>query len=297
MENMFKQGITTIRDMAGNGTALLELREFGEAKEIPYPKVYFAALVVGQDFIDNDPRVLETGGNGTAGKDPWMAMLNDDTDVVQLAQNAKEFGCNALKLYADISSDNAKRIIEEAKNKNFPVWSHGTLFNASPWDIVGSHSFSHYDFFNFVTITPIPTLSEFYGDYTEVFDLSSIQSNKMQEYFDIMKLNNTVLDATLSVYQGADISEQFAHEATKSAFQRGVKIGAGVDRVNEEVGSANDFFLLEEMKLLQEITGMSNMDALKTATINNAEAIGIGQEYGTIEIGKKADLIILNESP
>ena len=39
------------------------------------------------------------------------------------------------------------------------------------------------------------------------------------------------------------------------------------------------------------------MNALKTATINNAKSIGIDDEYGTIEIGKKADLIILNDNP
>ena len=42
---------------------------------------------------------------------------------------------------------------------------------------------------------------------------------------------------------------------------------------------------------------MSRMDAIKTATINNAMAIGIDDKYGTIEIGKKSDLIILNKDP
>ena len=55
--------------------------------------------------------------------------------------------------------------------------------------------------------------------------------------------------------------------------------------------------MLNEIKLIKEITGMSEMNALKTATINNAKSIGIDDEYGTIEIGKKVDLIILKDNP
>jgi imidazolonepropionase-like amidohydrolase len=122
----------------------------------------------------------------------------------------------------------------------------------------------------------------------------------MQSYFDLLKRNNTILDATLSAYSDDQSGEQditkFTHEVTKSAHLRGVEIGAGSDNFNESVTS-NNFLLLNEIKLIKEITGMSEMNALKTATINNAKSIGIDDEYGTIEIGKKADLIILNDNP
>lgn len=44
-------------------------------------------------------------------------------------------------------------------------------------------------------------------------------------------------------------------------------------------------------------TGMSLKSILKSATISNAEAFGIDNEYGTIEKGKTANLIILNKNP
>ncbi len=301
MENMFKQGITSVRDMAGNGIALTELKTLGSEKNNPYPKIYFSCLVTGIDFISGDDRTTDTAGSGTAGEEAWFITLDDNTDVVQLVQDAKSFGCTALKLYADISSENAKRIIIAAKSLDFPVWSHGTLYKASPWDIEGVHSFSHSDFFNYVTDASIPTYLESNSDgFVEDFNLNKINSSEMQSYFDLLKRNNTILDATLSAYSDDQSGEQditkFTHEVTKSAHLRGVEIGAGSDNFNESVTS-NNFLLLNEIKLIKEITGMSEMNALKTATINNAKSIGIDDEYGTIEIGKKADLIILNDNP
>jgi len=43
--------------------------------------------------------------------------------------------------------------------------------------------------------------------------------------------------------------------------------------------------------------GMKNHDILRTATIMGAEAIGYGQELGSLETGKMADLIVLDKNP
>jgi Tol biopolymer transport system component len=43
--------------------------------------------------------------------------------------------------------------------------------------------------------------------------------------------------------------------------------------------------------------GVSNMDVLRSATLRGAEAMGFAQDLGSIEPGKLADLVVLNQNP
>jgi imidazolonepropionase-like amidohydrolase len=76
----------------------------------------------------------------------------------------------------------------------------------------------------------------------------------------------------------------------KLAHNKGVKIRIGTDC--REGGKA----LLSELLLLYE-SGFSIEDILKIATLNGSQAIKIDENYGTIEKGKKADLVIFDKDP
>ena len=43
--------------------------------------------------------------------------------------------------------------------------------------------------------------------------------------------------------------------------------------------------------------GMSNLQALRCATINGAAYLGMDEEIGSLKVGKLADLVILNANP
>lgn len=79
-------------------------------------------------------------------------------------------------------------------------------------------------------------------------------------------------------------------EFYKKSHDKGVKLRIGTDCIKG--GKA----ALSEMILLYEC-GFNVKDILQIATINGAEAINQDAQYGSIEIGKKADLVIFNKNP
>jgi hypothetical protein len=56
------------------------------------------------------------------------------------------------------------------------------------------------------------------------------------------------------------------------------------------------FALIEELETMAEL-GMSNDEVLRAATVNAAEAMDRTAEFGTVAVGKRADLLLLERDP
>ena len=56
------------------------------------------------------------------------------------------------------------------------------------------------------------------------------------------------------------------------------------------------FAYIRELELLRE-AGFHPLEVIRAATLNGAEALGLDDEIGSIEVGKKADIIIIDENP
>lgn len=82
--------------------------------------------------------------------------------------------------------------------------------------------------------------------------------------------------------------------AIRRAFEAGVTIIAGSDSglANFPQGGG-----LEEICTYVEKVGMTPHEALLTATRDATHVIGFGEELGTLEAGKLADLLLLRENP
>lgn len=76
--------------------------------------------------------------------------------------------------------------------------------------------------------------------------------------------------------------------------QGGVLLTVGSDLASPWVIPGVAFH--QELELL-ESAGLSRGDVLSMATRNGAQALGIGGEVGTIEVGKRADLVVLEADP
>src|SRR5437867_8061238 len=77
----------------------------------------------------------------------------------------------------------------------------------------------------------------------------------------------------------------------RSAVKMGVKISFGTDAAVLPHGQN-----AKEFKLMVDL-GMAPIDALKSATANDAELLGIAQKVGTLEKGKLADVIAMPGDP
>jgi len=56
------------------------------------------------------------------------------------------------------------------------------------------------------------------------------------------------------------------------------------------------FGYIRELELLRE-AGFNALEVIQAATINGAEALGLEDEIGSIRVGKKADLVIIDQNP
>ena len=80
-------------------------------------------------------------------------------------------------------------------------------------------------------------------------------------------------------------------EMFHNAIKMGIKISFGTDAAVFPHGQN-----AKEFKLMVDL-GMTPIDALKSATANDAELLGIGQKVGTLEKGKLADIIAMPGDP
>jgi len=75
---------------------------------------------------------------------------------------------------------------------------------------------------------------------------------------------------------------------------RGGRVTAGSD--SGFIFQLYGFGYVRELELLRE-AGFHPLEVIRSATLFGAEALGMDDEIGSVEVGKKADLIIIDENP
>ena len=301
-------GITAVRSMADDLRSVAELSRQSLVGEIPAPDIVYAALMAGPGFFD-DPRTLAVTRGGVPGRTPWMQAIDADTDLVLAVAMARGTGASGIKIYADLPSDTLARIVAEAHRQGIPVWAHAAVFPATPLDGVraGVDVVSHscplaYE------VSPVKPQS--YREWTAVDEavFGDGMPAAMRDLFAEMAAAGIVLDATNRVHvehaegyrqdptgRPPRCSAELTWRLTRQAHLQGVAVAAGTDG---ETGADAPFPALhEELEMLAGPVGMAPADVLAAATRVAARALGQDGEMGTIEAGKRANLLFVRGNP
>ncbi len=316
LQTALKNGVTGVRDMGGDGRMLSLLKKNMQIGEDQGPDVFFSTIIAGPTFFENDPRPQQVAKGAKAGEVSWQKAITDTTDLRQVVAEAKGLGATAIKVYLNVDKELFKKVAKEAHRQGLRVWAHAVVHPTRAIDITngGADVMSHagdmvqYEFIKGELKGRHDFNSrEEANAYRAKIDNIEWDENAPEiiRLFKAMKNNNSILDATLWVYsenvglvdpnQYGDSTEYItAYKVTKIAHNMGVKIGAGSDQMIDDDGITINIH--GELELLV-LAGLSPAEALKSATIINAEGLGEESNIGSIEKGKLANLVVLNSNP
>ncbi|MEB5686061.1 metal-dependent hydrolase family protein [Mammaliicoccus lentus] len=286
-------GVTTVRDALGADLGVKEAVNDG--------------LVLGPRLQISVNALTITGGHGDSYtksgiqlpilQDGYPGMPNGICDGVQeVRKKAREMlraGADVLKVhatggvtsatdhpdYTQFSLEELKVIVEEAQfRNNRKVMAHAQGLEGVKQCIeAGIHSIEHGIYLDDEAVKLMKE-KDMYLVPTLLAPLSVI------EFATELGMSENSINKSKQVMQ--DHIDSF-----KKAHQAGVKIAMGTDAGVFKHGTN-----LRELELMVE-HGMTEMEAIVSSTKVAAECLGYDDELGTIEEGKKADFILLEQNP
>jgi len=111
---------------------------------------------------------------------------------------------------------------------------------------------------------------------------------------DLGELGTDVLKISQIVQQNAEMIRDGMISGLKTAIEADIPVGMGTDA---SVPFVPHYEFWRELVYYQHFAGVSNKRAINIATQQNALLLGVQDITGTLETGKSADFIVLDENP
>jgi len=144
-------------------------------------------------------------------------------------------------------------------------------------------------------VTSVCNMAAFPGQDIPAIKAASLETNRIAPWYYSSgpHLDSSNLRNLADVHQQIQQLYQTAQRLTLALSQAGVPLLAGSDNLGFHIGG---FSLHDELEQLQ-LAGLSPYQALQSATITAARFLGRQAIAGTIEVGKNAELVLLDANP
>ena len=283
-------GFTTVRDLGGKPEAIYALRDAIDQGIVPGPRV----LAAGSS-------IAATGGHGDVDgvKAELLTLWTPDTicdgpyDCRHATRYAIKYGADWIKITAtggvlsdtatgtdqQMTDDELREIMETAHSLGVKVAAHAHGTNGINAALrAGVDSIDHGTFLDDESIK----LFKRTGAYLVP---TLLPGHKVPA---TMEGNPFFTEAIKAKARAASAGSKASFG---KAYKGGVRIAFGTDSgVTKHGANAEEFAVMVA-------AGMSEMDAIHSATVAAAQLIEMSDELGTIEPGKLADMIAVDSSP
>ncbi len=280
-------GVTTAHDPSSNTEMVFSQAEMIKAGVMTGPRMYSTGTIL-------------YGADGD-----FKAVINSLDDARSNLRRLKAVGAFSVKSYCQPRREQRQQIITAARELGMEVVPEGgsTFFTDMNMILDGHTGIEHN-----IPVVPVykdvkalwnasksgytPTLIVSYGtqfgenywyDRTEVWKNEHLLSFTPRAIVDSRSRRRTTSE--YGDYGHIEVSK-----AVKQIADGGTKVNLGAHGQLQGLGAHWELWMLTQ-------GGMSPLEAIRCATINGAAYLGMDKEIGSLETGKLADLIVLNENP
>ena len=282
-------GVTTMHDPSTNSEMAFSHAEMLRSGRMVGPRLYSTGTII-------------YGADGD-----FKAPINSLDDARAALRRTKAWGAFSVKSYNQPRREQRQQVMAAANELGMQVVPEGGSFFAhNMTQIVDGHTTVEHN----IPVAPLyndvvtlwsktqthntPTLIVNYGSLNGEYywyQNTDVWANKKLLGFIprhiIMERSRHVTKAPDEEYQNGHI---LTSKSCKKLQDAGVDINVGGHGQLQGLGVHWELWMLQQ-------GGMSNLQALRCATINGAKSLGMDAEIGSLKTGKLADLIVLDANP
>jgi imidazolonepropionase-like amidohydrolase len=305
-------GVTTVRDCGNEFEFITAVRD---------------AIAQGRGL---GPRILAAGiVDGSGPMTIGVERVDTPEQARQWVDRYHAAGFQQMKIYSSVKLDEVKAVADEAHRLGMTVTGHVPEgLNAYQVIEAGQDQINHISYIANIMSAPLPKDAKRIDrmNATANIDLNSPEAQKALQF---LKDHHTVVDPTIALFEfftattakppasfepgvnkvAPELAEQLTDvgppsersEIGEKVFEKELAIIGALHRAGIPIVAGTDqavpgYSLHREIELYVQ-AGFTPMEAIQAATIVPARAMGLDKESGTIEKGKRGDLIVINGNP